>query len=61
MECLEQGVNYCSYCAVCSQKSIWQKAQMVLAEFLAGVSVAEIADRQGLRGRLVKAPLQKAV
>ena len=61
MECLEQGVNYCSYCAVCSQKSVWQKAQMVLAEFLAGVSVAEIADRQGLRGRLVKAPLQKAV
>jgi hypothetical protein len=46
---------------VCSQKSVWQKAQMVLADFLAGVSIAEIADRQGLRGRLGKAPLQKAV
>lgn len=61
MECLEQGISYCSYCTVCSQKSVWQKAQMVLADFLAGVSIAEIADRQGLRGRLGKAPLQKAV
>ena len=61
MECLEQGVNYCSFCAVCSQKSVWEKAQIVLAEFLAGVSVAEIADRQGLKGRLTRLPLQKAV
>jgi Rrf2 family protein len=55
MECLERGVSYCSYCAVCSQKSIWEEAQMVLAKFLGGVTVAEIADRQGLRGRLLKA------
>ena len=61
MECLEQGANYCSFCAVCSQKSVWEKAQMVLAEYLAGVSVAEIADRQGLRGRLTRSPMQKAV
>ena len=61
MECLEQGANYCSFCAVCSQKSVWEKAQIVLAEFLAGVSVAEIADRQGLKGRLTRSPLQKAV
>jgi len=33
----------------------------VLGEFLAGVSIAAIADRQGLKGRLIKAPLQKAV
>ena len=61
MECLEQGANYCSFCAVCSQKSVWEKAQRVLAEFLAGVSIAEIADRQGLRGRLTRSPLQKAM
>ena len=61
MECLEQGANYCSFCAVCSQKSVWEKAQMVLAEFLAGVSIAEIADRQGLRGRLTRAPLQRVI
>lgn len=61
MECLEEGANYCSYCSVCSQKSIWEEARVVLANFLAGVSIADIADRQGLKGRLVKAPLQKAV
>src|SRR5919108_4895587 len=61
MECLERGADYCSYCAVCSQKSGWAKAQQVLANFLAGVTIAQIADRQGLRGRLLKAPLQRAV
>ncbi|HVO92049.1 MAG TPA: Rrf2 family transcriptional regulator [Terriglobales bacterium] len=61
MECLEEGANYCSYCSVCSQKSIWEEAQQVLATFLSGVTIADIADRQGLRGRLVKAPMQKAV
>jgi Rrf2 family protein len=61
MECLDKGADYCSFCAVCSQKSIWQSAQLVLANFLAGVTIAEIADRQGLKGRLIKAPLQQAV
>ena len=59
MECLEKGHDYCSYCSVCSQKSIWEEAQNVLANFLAGVSIGDIADRQGLRMRLVKAPMQK--
>ena len=54
MECLEQGADYCSFCAVCLQKSVWEEAQIVLAEFLAGVSVADIADRQGLKGRLTR-------
>jgi hypothetical protein len=31
-----------------------------LINFLAGVSIAAIADRQGLRWRLSKAPMQKA-
>jgi Rrf2 family protein len=61
MECLERGINYCSYCAVCSQKSIWEEAQGMLANFLAAVSIATIADRQGLKGRLLKSPLQKAM
>jgi Rrf2 family protein len=59
MECLEKGANYCSYCSVCSQKTIWEQAQNVLADFLAGVSISQIADRQGLKTRLVKAPMQK--
>jgi hypothetical protein len=41
------------------QKSIWEGAQIVLANYLAGVTVADIADRQGLKGRLVKIPLQR--
>jgi DNA-binding IscR family transcriptional regulator len=46
---------------VCKQKSIWQEAQSVLANFLAGVTIADIADRQGLKERMRKAPMQKAV
>lgn len=61
MECLEEGANFCSYCTVCTQKSIWEEAQQVLADFLTGITIADIADRQGLKGRLTKAPLQKAV
>lgn len=61
MDCLEKGVSYCSFCAVCLQKSVWEEAQEVLAQFLAGVTIAQIADSEGLRGRLAKAPLQKAV
>jgi Rrf2 family protein len=60
MECLEKGDEYCSFCAVCSQRSIWEEAQTVLANFLAGVSIGGLADHQGLRGRLAKAPLQRA-
>jgi len=62
MECLEQGESYCSFCAVCTQKSIWEEAQSVLANFLAGVTIADIADRQGMKGRMLKAaPMQRAV
>jgi Rrf2 family protein len=60
MECLEKGADYCSYCSVCLQKSIWEEAQDMLAKFLAGVSIADIADREGLKGRLVRHPLQRA-
>ena len=60
MECLEQGASYCSFCAVCTQKSVWEEAQSVLANFLAGVSIADIADRQGMKSRMNKAPMQRA-
>lgn len=59
MECLDTGSAYCSFCAVCSQKSIWEEAQVVLGNFLAGVTIANIADRQGLKERLVKLPMQR--
>jgi Rrf2 family protein len=59
MECLEQGASYCSFCTVCKQKSIWEEAQSVLANFLAGVTIADIADRQGMKGRMLKTPMQR--
>jgi Rrf2 family protein len=61
MDCLERGADYCSYCAVCSQRSIWEQAQTVLADFLERISINDIADRQGLKERLVAAPLHKAI
>ena len=60
MECLEKGVEYCSFCSVCSQKSIWEEAQSVLANFLAAVTISHIADRQGLKSRLMHSPVQRA-
>ena len=53
MECLERGAGFCSYCSVCTQISIWEKAQTLLAKYLAAISIGDIADRHGLRGRLV--------
>jgi Rrf2 family iron-sulfur cluster assembly transcriptional regulator len=61
MDCLERGTDYCSYCSVCTQRSIWEQAQTVLAEFLGKISINDIADRDGLKGRLVGAPIQKAI
>lgn len=52
MECLEKGKDYCTYCSVCTQISVWERAQSLLANFLAGISVGDIADGKGLRGRL---------
>ena len=60
MECLEKGAEYCFYCSVCLQKSIWDEAQNILAKFLASVSIADIADRDGLKGRLIRNPLPRA-
>jgi Rrf2 family protein len=61
MECLEQGASYCSFCSVCLQKSVWEQAQQVLVDFLAGVFISDIADGQGLKARLAKMPVRKAV
>jgi Rrf2 family protein len=59
MECLDKGIDYCSFCSVCLQKSIWEEAQGVLANYLSGITIASIADRHGLKERLVRAPLQR--
>ena len=55
MECLESGSNYCHYCAVCTQISVWEKARSLLANYLSTISINDISDRQGLRQRLAGA------
>lgn len=57
MECLDKGEDYCFYCSVCGQRSVWDKAQSLLARYLASVSVGDIAARHGLRERLSNARL----
>ena len=51
MECLEKGEEYCPYCSVCSQISVWERAQSLLANYLASVTISNIADQTGLRER----------
>ena len=51
MECLEKD-HRCAYDSVCTQISVWERAQMLLADYLAGISIGSIADREGLKGRL---------
>jgi len=55
MECLEKRQNYCSYCAVCTQRSIWNKAQSLLANYLERVSIRDIAAQYGLREKRLAA------
>lgn len=53
MECLEKGDEYCPYCSVCTQISVWDRAQSILANYLASVTISNIADQSGLRERLI--------
>ena len=52
MECLEKGEDYCSYCGVCTQRSIWDRAQSLVADYLGGISIGDISDPCGLTGKL---------
>ena len=55
MQCLDRGEDFCRYDAVCSQISVWDRAQSLVASYLTKVSIGDIADRRGLRDRLVAA------
>ena len=54
VDCLGRGESYCQYTPVCNQISVWQRAQNVLAGFLAGISIGEIAVEWGLKDRLAR-------
>lgn len=55
MECLESGKSYCRYCSVCTQISVWERAQRLLANFLSTISINDTVDRHGLRHRIAAA------
>lgn len=52
MECLEERERACRYCVVCNQISVWHEAQQLLANYLSGVSLQQIAHKTGLRAEL---------
>jgi len=56
MDCLDQGEQYCSYCGVCTQRSIWDNVQSLVADYLGKVTIRDIADPHGLKHRLAQPP-----
>ena len=57
MECLDKSEERCPYCSVCTQISVWDRAQSLLANYLASVTISDIADQTGLRERLISLPV----
>ena len=53
MECFDKRDAYCQLWSACGQVSIWERAQSLVTSYLASVSIADIADREGLRERLM--------
>ena len=56
MECLDKSEERCPYCSVCTQISVWDRAQSLLTNYLVSVTISNIADQTGLRERLVSLP-----
>ena len=59
MECLDKRELSCPYCGVCTQISVWDRAQSLLTNYLAGISLGSIADEGGLKSRVagIRPPL----
>ena len=53
MECLDKSEERCPYCSVCTQISVWDRAQSLLANYFASVNISNIADQTGLRDRYI--------
>ncbi len=52
MECLDKREPCCPYDGVCTQISVWDRAQSLLTNYLAGISLGSIADEGGLKRRI---------
>ncbi len=59
MGCLDRRELSCPYCGVCTQISVWDRAQRLLTNYLAGISLGSIADEGGLKSRVagIRPPL----
>jgi Rrf2 family protein len=54
IECLRDGATACNFTSVCTQINVWRMARQKLFEYLDSVSIAEVADRDGLGCRLAR-------
>ena len=53
MECLDKSEERCPYCSVCTQISVWDRAQSLLTDYLTSVTIGNLADPTGLRERYI--------
>jgi Rrf2 family protein len=52
IECLRDDGAACDFVPVCTQIDVWRTARRKLFEYLGSVSIADVADGQGLGSRL---------
>jgi len=52
IDCVRNGEGFCQFSPVCTQIGVWRGAQQLLMNYLAGISIEQIADQQGLVTRL---------
>jgi Rrf2 family protein len=52
IDCVREPGSSCCFASVCTQIEVWRGAQRILLDYLGGISIAAIADGDGLRPRL---------
>jgi Rrf2 family protein len=52
IECVRNPGGACCFTSVCTQIEVWRGAQRILLDYLDGISIATVADGNGLRPRL---------
>lgn len=52
IDCVRDPGSACCFTSVCTQIEVWRGAQRILLEYLDGISIAAVADGDGLRPRL---------
>jgi Rrf2 family protein len=52
IDCVKHGEGFCQFSPVCTQIGVWRGAQELLMNYLAGISIEQIADQIGLVTRL---------